>query len=70
MEGFEILYCYGLRDGLGLIPGGCVRRDDELFCGVDSNESNPRFKIASNYIYNNYDFEYLLTICCGRYKNF
>jgi hypothetical protein len=67
LEGFEILYFYGHRDGLGLTPGGCVRRDDELFCGVDPNESNPRFKIAFNYIYDNYDFEYLLTICCSRY---
>jgi hypothetical protein len=67
MKDFEILYCYGHRDGLGLTSGGCIRRDDKLFCGVDPVESNPRFKIAFKYIDDNYDFEYLFLSCCGRY---
>jgi hypothetical protein len=65
----EVLFLYGHHDGLGLAPGQCIQHNDELFCGVSPANPYTRLMIAINHIYDNYDFEYLLTSCCGRYIN-
>jgi hypothetical protein len=69
LEGIEVLFLYWHRDGLGLAPGQCIQHNDELFCGVSPANPYTRLMIAINHIYENYDFEYLLTGCTGQYIN-
>jgi hypothetical protein len=67
IEGFEILYYYGYRENYPTPkPGECILCNDELICGVDRNDIH-RNEIAFNYIYNNYNFEYLFRCCAGSY---
>jgi hypothetical protein len=70
LNGFEILYYYGYRQNYPRPePGQCIQVNDELICGVKSYDVNNRNKIAFQYIYNNYDFEYLFRCCAGSYLN-
>jgi hypothetical protein len=67
LEGFEILYYYGYREEPDPKPGECVQQNDILFCGADWRDPLTRNEIVLNYIYNNYDFEYLFKCCAGCY---
>jgi hypothetical protein len=68
LDGFEILYYYGYRENYPRPePGHCIQVNDELICGVGSNDVNSRNKIAFEYIYNNYNFDYLFRCCAGSY---
>jgi hypothetical protein len=67
MEALQILYYYGYRQDHELAPDQCIQFDDELICGVDSKDMHLRNKIAFNYIYNNYNFEYIFRCNVSNY---
>jgi hypothetical protein len=68
LDGFEILYYYGYRENYPRPePGHCIQVNDELICGVESNDVKNRNKIAFEYIYTHYDFEYMFRCCSGSY---
>jgi hypothetical protein len=66
-EGVEILYYYGYRTEPNPAPEQCIQCNDQLFCGVDPNDGHVRNRIAFNYLYKNYDFDYLFLCCAGSY---
>jgi hypothetical protein len=67
LDDFEIFFYYGYRENPGPAPGQCIRCNDELYCGVEPNDTHTRSEIAFNYIYDNYDFDYLFQGACTRY---
>jgi hypothetical protein len=68
LDELEILFYYGYRENYPKPePCQCLQVKDELICGVDSNDVINRNRIAFEYIYHHYDFEYLFRCCAGSY---
>jgi glycosyltransferase involved in cell wall biosynthesis len=68
----SILYYYGYRNGYDRPAFGTVIKvGDDLICGIEENidNINKKTRMAFEYIYNTYDFDYIFRCCSGCYVN-
>jgi hypothetical protein len=68
-DSFKVKYYYGRKKAIKPKEGEIVIAGDDMICGCDETVDNIMIKtlMAFEYVYNNFEFDYLLRTCCGAY---